>query len=188
MTKYHASIMPNVPINFGNVVGYVLDGTNWREIGGHDSFTFTWNVETVDAALSNCKLPKVLNKESVTIKLAIAQYMQAAFVKLVGGLVVSTADGSGNVTKLTTGGATDEISPVRLRFVHEEAGGGGIYWDIYKCSFSGSGDFEFQDDESKDKPIMVSIELTGDIDSDRTDGDQLFSMNRFTGTWAQPAV
>jgi hypothetical protein len=187
MAKYQASLSPNVPLNFGNVVCYVLDGTNWLSLGAHDNFTFTWNVETSESALSNCKLPKVINKESVTVKLSMAQYFQKSFVTLLGGIVDADYDGSGNVTKITTGGATDEVEPVRMRFVHEAAGGGGVYWDVYKVSYSGSGDFEFQDDESTDKPQMVTIELTGDIDSDRTDGDQLFSMAPFSGEWAQPS-
>lgn len=188
MAKYQASIVPNVPINYGNVVAYVLDGTNWLSIGAHDAFTFSWNVETSESSLANCKMPKVIQKETCTIKLAVAQYMQKAFVTMCGGLVDPTYDGSGNVTKMSTGGATDEITPVRMRFVHEAAGGGGIYWDVYACSYSGSGDFEFQDDEATDKPQMVSIELTGEIDSTRADGDQLFAILPFAGTWTQPAV
>ena len=189
MAKYQASIDPNRPINYGNVVCYVLDGTNnWLNVGAHDSFTFTWNVKTSESSLQNCKLPKIIQEESCTIKLAVAQYMHKAFVTLLGGMALGTYDGSGNATKITTGGATDEITPVRMRFVHEAAGGGGIYWDVYSVSYSGSGDFEFQDDDSTDKPQMVSIELKGEIDSDRTDGDQLFKIETFSGEWAQPVV
>jgi len=190
MAKYQASIDANIPINYGNVVAYVLDGTNnWINMGAHDSFTFTWNVTTEESALANCALPTVIGEETCTIKLAVAQYMCKGFVDMCGGLVVGTYDSTGNVaTKITTGGAVSTITPVRMRFVHEAAGGGGIYWDVYAASFSGSGDFEFQNDDATDKPQMVSIELTGKILSTRTDGDQLFSMQTFTGTWAQPAV
>ena len=188
MAKYQSTIVPNVPINYGNVVGYVLDGTNWLEIGPHDNFTFTWNVETSESALANCKLPKVIQKETVTIRFAIAQYLQKSFVTMLGGIVKAAYDGSGNVTKITTGGATNEIAPVRMRFVHQAAGGGGVYWDVYKVSYSGSGDFEFQDDEATDKPQMVSVELTGEIDSDRPDGDQLFKVAPFKGTWTHPEL
>lgn len=189
MAKFQADILPNVPINYGNVICYVLDGTNnWLSLGPHDNFTFNWKVDVSDSSIANCRLPKVVQEETVEIKLAVAQYFQKSFITMLGGLAVATYDGSGNVTEISTGGAVDTITPCRMRFVHEAAGGGGIYWDVYSVSFSGSGDFEFQDDEKTDKPQMVSIELKGEIDSDRPDGDQLFNMASFTGSWAQPEV
>ena len=177
---YQTEKLANVPMYVKSGTLWVPVGAEWKELGPFYNLTMEYQPDILELTAQNAFFGTVPGDETFKISVEIAQWQHKAFFELFGGLAKVTTDTSGNITEVSFGGNTDQMSSCKLLFVHSKAGGGGFYLYFKKVYISGGGKFNIPEDKKIDKPITFSIELIAVCDTNLADGEQLVTLKPWT--------
>ena len=177
---YQTEKLANVPMYVKSGTLWVPVSKVWTELGPFYNLSMEYQPDIQELTAQNAFFGTVPGDETFKISVEIAQWQQAAFFELFGGLAKVTKDGSGNVTEVSFGGAVDEMGSCKLLFVHSKAGGGGFYLYFKKVYAIGGGKFNIPEDKKIDKPVTFSIDLIAVCDTTLTDGEQLVTLKPWT--------
>lgn len=187
--SYQTEKLPNVPMYVKSGTLWVPVSTTWKELGPFYNLSMEYQPDIQELTAQNAYFGTVPGDETFKISVEIAQWQQAAFFELFGGLAKVTTDGSGNVTEVSFGGNCDELTAKKLLFIHEKAGGGGFYLFFKKVYIIGGGKFNIPEDKKQDKPVTFSVDLVAVCDTTLTDGTQLVTLKpHASGTATKPTL
>ena len=144
--------------------------------------SFGHNVEKYDVQAGNAPDPiEGIASETFTISGELIEYDGSKLAAVMGGLVTSSASSS-TVWSVVTGGGLSEITPKAFVLVNRRVVGGTsvltmIY--VYKGTFVNGPQFTAKSDNDTDPINTMSFEIQGEIDGNRTAGDQLYSIRKW---------
>jgi roadblock/LC7 domain-containing protein len=144
--------------------------------------SFGHNVEKYDVQAGNAPDPiEGIATETFTISGELIEYDGTKLAAVMGGLVTSSAS-SGSNWSVVTGGGLSEITPKTFVLVNRRIVAGTsvltmIY--LYKGTFVNGPQFTAKSDNDTDPINTMSFEIQGEIDGNRTAGDQLYSIRKW---------
>jgi hypothetical protein len=144
--------------------------------------SFGHNVEKYDVQAGNAPDPiEGIASETFTISGELIEYDGSTLAAVMGGLITSSAS-SGTTFSVVTGGGVSEIVPKTFVLVNRRIVGGVsvntiIY--VYKGTFTNGPQFTAKSDNDTDPINTMSFEIQGEIDGNRTAGDQLYSIRKW---------
>lgn len=144
--------------------------------------SFGHNVEKYDVQAGNAPDPiEGIASETFTISGELIEYDGTKLAAVMGGLVTSSASSS-TVFSVVTGGGLSEITPKTFVLVNRRIVAGAsvltmIY--LYKGTFVNGPQFTAKSDNDTDPINTMSFEIQGEIDGNRTAGDQLYSIRKW---------
>jgi roadblock/LC7 domain-containing protein len=144
--------------------------------------SFGHNVEKYDVQAGNAPDPiEGIASETFTIAGELIEYDGTKLAAVMGGLVTSSAS-SGSNWSVVTGGGLSEITPKTFVLVNRRIVAGTsvltmIY--LYKGTFVNGPQFTAKSDNDTDPINTMSFEIQGEIDGNRTAGDQLYSIRKW---------
>ena len=98
---YQTEKLANVPMYVKSGTLWVPVSTVWTELGPFYNLSMEYQPDIQELTAQNAFFGTVPGDETFKISVEIAQWQQAAFFELFGGLAKVTKDGSGNVTEVS---------------------------------------------------------------------------------------
>ena len=170
------SIQNENKISFGSgKLEYSTDsGSTWTDLGAMRNIVFTESWTQVKVPSDNAGIVKTgIRDQLASISGDLMEIDLGKLNALRGGLDTYSED-SGVSETLKSGGKSTQ-TPIQVKVTHTTEDDEVFRITLYKAVSVSGIEIAFQSDEDED-PNMISIEIEGEKDTDRTAGDQLYEI------------
>lgn len=144
--------------------------------------SFGHNVTKFDVQAGNAPDPiEGVASETFTISGELIEWRATTLTNVMGGIIASSASSTSNFTVITGGGAS-VITPKNFVLVNKRIVSGASVLTmifVYKGTFVNGPQFTAKSDNDADPINTMSFEIQGEVDGNRTEGDQLFSIKKW---------